>query len=229
MSGDGANIPSPIESGPWPDRLDAHVVTPGAEPRVHGIDVESDLARHYRFAETIHLALVGEPPTDAIGAALDVLLTFLAPAPAPAAPPHAAVLARTCAATTSAITATAAIGLAEQARATLAEHAAFLEWLAGDRATSPPRSGPERPDDTTSVARLRAALGGNLALPSHPLSRTEALLAGLFECGLRRAEQLEVAWVVARMTTAIAEALAHPRGALRAYPMNVPPIRYEEP
>jgi hypothetical protein len=52
----------PLEDAPFPEKLNARVVTPGANPRVHGYDVEGDLAAHYTSSETMLLCLTGELP-----------------------------------------------------------------------------------------------------------------------------------------------------------------------
>ncbi|MFI5302192.1 MAG: hypothetical protein ACHREM_29225, partial [Polyangiales bacterium] len=59
----------PVESQPWPTQLDAHVVTPGARPRMHGYDVEGELARSGSLAEIGLLATTGELPSAAARAA----------------------------------------------------------------------------------------------------------------------------------------------------------------
>ena len=60
-----------VDKQEWPDTLAAHVVDDceGAPPRIHGYDVESDLARHYPFSTTVVLALTGELPDGARAAA----------------------------------------------------------------------------------------------------------------------------------------------------------------
>lgn len=229
--GSGASIPSPVEAGHWPSRLRAAVVTPGPRPRVHGYDVEDDLARHHRFSDVVLLALTGELPDDAVGRAFDVALTFLAPVAVTEAATHAAVLARICAGSASAIAATAAIGLAEQARWTLDRHAGLLAWLeAGAKGALPEGAAARDDDDRTAVARLRSVLGDDAPpLLAADLSREAGAIAVLHACGLRTAEQLELALVVSRLPCTFAEALAAKRAGLRSYPMDVPHFAYEEP
>ena len=91
----------PLDDVEWPKKLPAHVVTAGPAPRVHGYDVENDLARHYSFSDAIYLSLVGELPNDATSRAFEIALHFLAPVSAAEAPSHAAILARFCDGSTS--------------------------------------------------------------------------------------------------------------------------------
>lgn len=221
----------PAEGSVWPEKLTARVITAGARPRVHGYDVEGDLAPHYRFGESILLALTGEAPDHEVGLCFEIAMTFLSPLAVTEAPTHAAVLARTCAGSTAAVTGTAAVTLAEHARWLLAQHTLLLAWLDdGCRGQLPENARAIDDDDRASVVRLRQALGEHMAnrLPAHDLGRGAALLSVLHACGLRKPEQIEVALVVSRLSTCVAEALAGKRGALRDYPLNLPPFVYEE-
>ena len=220
----------PIDEAEWPSQLTARVVSPGAQPTLHGYDVETDLATHYSFAETILLSLTGEPPTKGHGRAFEILLQFSAPSPVNEAPTHAAVLARICVGTTSSILGTAAVGLAEQARVVAESHRSWIAALANPVAALPPEFRATSDEERLSVERLRHALREHLRVPAleHDVSRTAAVLAGLYECGLHGADQLESALVLARMPTALAEALATPPGSYRHYPVLLPPIAYDE-
>ena len=229
--------PSPFDAIPFPDNLTARVVTPGPRPLVQGYDVESDLARHYTFAEGILVALTGDAPDAALGRAFEVALLFLSPAPVHEAPTHASVLARLCAGSASAVLGTAAVGLAEQARSAVAGAGTFLRWLeASAKGVPPPEAMAKEDEERASVARLREALGPELArFPalSFDLGRTPALLAVLHTCGLRAPHALEAAWVVARLATAVAEAMAADalsteRRAFLRYPMQLPRFQYHE-
>jgi hypothetical protein len=222
---------SPVEDHAWPEKLTARVVTPGSRPRVHGYDVETDLAPHYGFGESVLLALTGVAPDDATGAAFEVAMTFLSPLAVTEAPTHAAVLAHTCAGSTAAVTGTTALALAEHARWIMARNAAFIAWLdAGGSGELPEIARAVDNDDRQSADRLRQTLGERAAgwLPAGDLGRDAALLALLHACGLRKPEQMEVAIVVSRLATSVAEALAGKRGALHEYPMNLPPFLYVE-
>jgi len=62
-----------------------------------------------------------------------------------------------------------------------------------------------------------------------PSNELEAIFAMLHSCGLSGEEQLQAVWVVARIAVVCAEGLTTPAASFRDYPLNVPPIRYEEP
>lgn len=222
-----------IDSQQWPAKLTAHVVEPDATPRIHGYDVEADLARHYPFSTTVLLALSGELPDDATARAFDVALTFLAPAPVSQPPAHAAVLARVSGARTSNVLAAGAIGLCEQARFFVTEHADVLRWLSAGATEAAPADALARDDDDRAgAASLRRALEAvplPVAALAHDLSRSAAVLAALHACGLRRPEQLETALVFARLPCVAAEAFAVAHGRFRDYPTNLPPFSYEAP
>jgi hypothetical protein len=222
----------PIEEYPWPDRLRAHVVTPGSEPRVHGYDVERDLARHYRFADVMLLALVGRLPSDEQFEAFDTAMSFLAPVPITEAPTHAAVLARICGAQSSGVIGTAAVALAERARSIVSNSAGLLEWLREPSGPIPPRFLATTAQDCDAVDRLRTALTARkVHVPQlqHPFTRESALVATLWFAGLTQPGQLEAAIVVASLPTAVAEAHMHEAASFREYPMQLPPFEYEDP
>jgi hypothetical protein len=209
--------PGPLDDFDWPDKITARVVSPGPRPRIHGYDVEGDLARHYSFADTVLLALTGELPSEAQVTAFDVVMQFLAPAPVNEGPAHAAVIVRICNVLTSAIVGTAAVTLGEQARA-------IVEGEQAARA--------ETPEERASVERLRGALRGRgVLVPTieYDIGRTAALIATLRFAGLERAEQIEAAFVLARLPAAVAEAFATPSHSYREYPVDLPAVRYTEP
>jgi hypothetical protein len=233
-----ANRPDgPVETGPWPTTLEARVITPGDEPRVHGYDVESDLAVHYSFAETTLLTLTGELPTEEQARAFCIGLAFLGPLSSAHAPTHAAVLARICGARFSSVAAIAAVTLAERARTILDEHAELLDWLNqtpdGSRADPPQSSRARDEDDQASVSRLQRSLTARgVEIPAitaeNGLGRTAALLTVLHFSGLVHREQMEAALVLASLASAVAEARTREVASFREYPMNVPRFVYEE-
>ena len=105
----------PLEgSAAFPERLTARVVTPGERPRVHGYDVEGDLARHYQPSDLLFLMLKGELPPPAASRAFAVASMFLTPVSVAHASTHAAVVGRLCGATPRSSFGVAAIGAAEQ-------------------------------------------------------------------------------------------------------------------
>jgi hypothetical protein len=221
----------PLESGTWPETLTARVATPGAHPRIHGFDVEADLARHYRLSDIMLLSLTGELPADPLGRAFEIACAFLSPASVADAPAHAAVVARLCGATTSTTVGVTAIALGEQARWIVAEHADLVAWLTRGEGPLPARYRSEDAADVAAVESLAAALA-QVDLPVRALAerptRMAGLLAVLHACGLVRLEQLEVALALARLPVAIAEAFANRATSFGEYPINLPEFRYED-
>jgi hypothetical protein len=225
-------LSGPLESGKFPERLRARVVTPGERPCLHGYDVESDLARYYQPVDLTFLALTGELPTPEAAAALGVVMAFLAPVSVAQASAHAAVLSRLCGAPTRSSVGVAAIGLAEQAHVEVATHGPFLAWLAASHVPIPPEFTAQSPADDAALERLRGALAEReLSLPvlDLPLSRAAALFAVLVHAGVRRTDQLEALLVLARLPAVIAEALAETPANFGNYPINLPAFAYEEP
>jgi hypothetical protein len=227
----GLELSGPLESGQFPDKLTARVITPGARARVHGYDVESDLAVHYGATELVLLSLTGELPGQPARAAFEVAWLFLAPVSVAHAGPHATVLARLCGATTSSTLGVAAIGLAEQARALVTDHAELLRWLKSKAEALPERYRSQDLEEQASVERLRRALAGTglvvQALEQSP-TRDAALVSVLFACGLRRPEQLQAAIVLARLPSALAEGFAERATNFANYPINLPAFAYQE-
>ncbi len=235
MSGEAHDprpLAGPLDDVRWPDKLKARVVLPGPRPTIHGYDVETDLARHYSFAETMLLALTGELPAPERARAFEVALHFLSPSSVDHAPVHAAVLARICDVTTSAIVGTAALGLAEQARAVVHGHAAWLRLLEARGPRAGDEWAPNDDEERASVQRLREALGSaarSIAVLVEDIGRMPALIATLHFAGLTRADQIESALVMARLPTALAEALATPSHSYRDYPVDLPAVVYADP
>lgn len=204
----------PVEGFAFPATLTARVVQPGPAPRVHGYDVQADLASRYTLAEQAVLAATGELPDDESGRAVEVALAFLSPSSVAEAPAHTALLARLCGATTSATIAAAALTLAEQARDLVGR---FEAW----------RAEPGEGGSPEAIARLRAALPDGFAPPPSAPSVELAALAVLHACGVRERDALETLVVWARLPTAAAEALAVRPASFREYPMDLPSFHYE--
>ena len=221
----------PLETETFPERLTARVVEPGPSPRVHGYDVEADLARYYRASELTLLSLTGELPSPGASAAFEVACMFLAPISVAEAPVHAAVLARLCAAPSSSIAAVAAIALSQQARALVAEHEPLIAWLQTGEGELPARFRTKDEQEAESVARLgRALLAREFAHPtlSQQPTRLAALISVLFACGLRQPAQLEAVILLARLPSTLAEGLAEKPTNFSGYPINLPAYVYEE-
>jgi hypothetical protein len=209
---------------------------PGEAPRLHGYDVEADLSKHYSFAETLLLGLTGELPNEEQATAFEVALQFLGPLSVAHAPTHAAVLARICGARFGSIAAVAALTLAERAHSIVSEHESFIAWLdSGQAVASEDEQARWRPTseaDRASAERLREALAERgvssvMSPPFDELGRIPALLATLHFAGLRLAEQLEAAFVLASFALSVAEARAWKFGEFREYPINLPRFVYE--
>jgi hypothetical protein len=224
-------LEGPLEKHSFPETLTARVVTPGAHPRLHGYDVEADLACHYDPTDILSLALTGELPSVNAAAALRVALTFLAPVSIAHASVHAASLARLCGTASGSVIGVAAIGLAEQARVLLDEHTELILWLKAAGGELPARYRARGEADRETCRRLRAALeptGLEVPALTQDPAREAALLSVLFTCGLVRREQLEAAIVTARLPSAVAEALTEKITNFGRYPINLPRYRYEE-
>lgn len=219
----------------WPTTLTARVVTPGERPRVHGYDVEADLARHYRFTDLALLALTGELPSNERSALFDLALIFAGPVAVNEAPTHVAVLSRLCGGDAAAVTATAATALAEQARFAVGHSYTWIAWLsAGASGVDLPAEARARDDsDRDAVRRLKQAVESigatvpGLAIELD-LGRDAAVVACLHACGLRQADQIERALVLARLTLAVAEGMAVRPGDFASYPANLPAVEYVE-
>lgn len=203
-----------------PEHLTARVVAPGEAPLVHGYDVQADLSAHYGFSDLVFLSLTGELPEGHAGRAFEVLLMFAAPVSVAEAPSHAAALARLCSAKPSSVAAVAAIGLAEQARHRVEELAPLIEWLRADREGPPALAGGDSP--TARLQAMLRACGAPVDERDAQLPLAAAIVAGLWDLGLREAWQLEAAFVVARWPLAQAEAMSNTPGALGTYPIRLP-------
>lgn len=223
--------PGPLEIELFPDHLTARVVTPGDQPRIHGFDVESDLACHYSPSAVAFLAVTGELPTSEIAEALDAILVFASPVSVAHAPTHAAVLAQLCGAPTSAILSVAAIGLSEQIKHMLDEHEELLQWLQTPNGPLPERFHAATVEEQESVLRLRSALhkcGLHFPNLSQPIAPQAAVLAALHACGLTARRPLEALLVWVRLPVVMAEAFAETVANFKNYPTNLPRFVYEE-
>lgn len=225
-------LDGPLESGAaFPARLSARVVTAGERPRVHGYDVEGDLALHYQASDLLFLMLMGELPALPASRAFSVALLFLAPVSVAHASTHAAVVGRLCGAPASSMFGVAAIGAAEHARSLLDDHAELFVWLRSPRSALPERFRARDEADLAAVQRLEQALEPTgLAVPglAERPSRNAALLMVLFAVGFKRRERLEAAIMLARLPSGIAEALAERPTNFGNYPINLPRFAYTE-
>jgi hypothetical protein len=227
-----AKLTGPLEDGAsFPAHLTARVVTPGERPRVHGYDVEGDLARHYQPSDLLFLLLTGELPSAPVSRAFAVVLMFLAPVSVAHASTHAAVVGRLCDAPARSMFGVAAIGAAEHACSLLDEHTELFAWLLAARGPLPARFRARDESDVAAVERLTMALEpSGFSIPSlaEGPSRDAALLLVLFALGFTSRERLEAAIMLARLPSGIAEALAERPTNFGSYPINLPRFTYTE-
>lgn len=225
-------LEGPLEgSASFPAHLTGRVVTPGERPRVHGYDVEEDLARHYQPSDLLFLMLMGELPAGPVSRAFSVALMFLAPVSVAHASTHAAVVGRLCGAPASSMFGVAAIGAAEHARSLLDEHGELFAWLRSQGGPLPERFRARGEADVATVQRLMAALeptGLSVPALAEGPSRDAALLMVLFTVGFECRERLEAAILLARLPSGIAEALAERPTNFGNYPINLPRFTYTE-
>jgi hypothetical protein len=218
-----------VEDHPGPPHLTAHVVDPGPPSRLHGYDVEGDLACHYNATAVTLLTVTGELPDDAKTRAAATALSFWAPAPITEAPAHAVSVARLCGATNSAMIGIGAITLAEQVNDLLRRHRDTRAWLADAKATPPVVALAADDEERTAVDRLRSSLrhlAVEVAALAHDLNREAAILAVLAFAGVEREEMLATLLVTARLPCVMAEGLAQRPHQLHEYAMDLPLFRY---
>jgi hypothetical protein len=217
----------PIEAHAWPVVLEACAVDEvDGVASVHGYDVETDLARHYRFSDIVYLSLVGELPTENQSRAFEIALSFLLPVSVAEGPGHATALAGFAGASPSGVISVAAVTLADycsdviEASASLCEERDIPEEL---KAASK--------EERESVERLAALIRGYVDVPllARNPGRLVAILAVLRSCGLTTPLQLSAAVTIARLPAAIAEAAPRsPADIVQKYPLTTPPFIYEE-
>src|SRR5208283_1807484 len=121
MDASAKHLPGPklegmLDAIEWPRQLKAAVIKPGAEPRLHGYAVETDLAVNYDPTDVLYLALTSELPTDDARRGLAVTMVFLSCVGIHEGPTHAAFLARLGNAPARAVLEVAAVALAERGR-----------------------------------------------------------------------------------------------------------------
>jgi hypothetical protein len=221
----------PLEEFSWPEELEARVVTPGDNPRLHGYVVEEDLANHYTFVETVLLSLTGELPSRDQGRAFELALVFLSPLSVAEAPTHAALLARICGARSSAVVGITALALVERARHLLDEYALVVAWLVDPARSFPAHFRAKTAAERASVARLSAALKASaveLNVFGWDPDRISAVLALLCYAGLTRREQMEAVLLLASLAPSLGEAFTREVAWFHEYPTQLPLFEYEE-
>lgn len=228
-----ASYVGPFDREAWPERLTAHVVSPGPEPRIHGYAVAGDLARHAGLADVAWLTVRGELPSPEQRAAFEAALILLAPVHVGQAPTHAALLSRIAGAPGHTTVAIGAVGLGEQAASERAALVPWLAWLDGAAGGEVPAAA--RADDAGADARaaqawldgqMRLWFGPDRGLPAAPLHRVACAHALLHRLGLRDALVVDALVVWARLLPVIAEAGCARPGAVRSYPARLPDLQY---
>jgi hypothetical protein len=226
----GISYTGPVEEQDWAGRLQAHVVTPGNRPRIHGYDVRGDLLENISFPGLILLTLTGELPEPEVLLAFEKAMVFLAPVSVAEAPVHASVLAGLCGSNTSGMTGVAAITLAQQAGWIIAEHQSLFQSLAAGNKPPheqfKPKSVEEQEDTELLVKALeKAGLKPPEALKG--LNPIAAALTVLHECcNLTDPGLLEAVLVLVRIPCALAEGRSVKPGGFRNYPIDLPPFVY---
>jgi hypothetical protein len=219
----------PFEEGEWSERLTALAVEPGPRPRLHGYDVERDLARHYDAAEVMLLALTGEAPSEAAGRAFAAALLFACPCPVNEAPTHAARLSRSFGApVVGAVTAGILVAF-EAAKVVVQEHRELLGWLDGREGPLPGQARAVDDRDAESVVELGRCIDEPALAPPPTAGRMAAVLAVMWACGLRAEDQLTIALGWAKTISVAAETVAAARGGLVKFPPFLPDFRYQAP
>lgn len=219
----------PIDSRTWPTQLDGHAVSP-VDRRLFGYDVERDVAAFYRFSDVLFLSLVGELPDDSRSRAFEIALCFAMPVSVAHAAVHAAALARLCGARPSGVLSASGLIFGEEATALVEATNQLLSELESGDAELPPLLRSTSEADRQSVARLASLLEGVLEVPilrSDP-GRDVAILAVLRRCGVTSAFALAALVALARLPSALAEAVMVRPGDFPTYPLDTPHFEYVE-
>lgn len=197
--------------------------------RIHGFDLDDDLAPALGPTGALLTTWLGELPNDAQVQIFGTALTIAAPFAAHEGPVHAALVARACGSDETAVLSTAYVVLAQRCGGDVDAHAPVIAWLTNDDDGDAPACAH---DDTCD----RAALDQVRGLPPSPtvdrlmrvsLCRTGWALALAVHAGLREKGHLEAFLAMARLPALVAEAVAAPRGDLAQIPLNLPSYRYE--
>jgi len=107
----------------------------------------------------------------------------------------------------------------------------LVAWLRAPRVAFPERYRARDQGDHAAVQRLEQALTPTgLAVPAlgERPSRAAALVIVLFALGFKRRERLEAVIALARLPSAVAEALAERPTNFGNYPINLPRFTYTE-
>lgn len=217
----------------FPERLRGHVVDPGAEPRIHGYAVRSDLARHASFLDLGWLSLTGNLPSPSEREALTLALTWMSPLHVGQGPVHAAVLARIAGAPAEVVPAVAVAALGQWVAEERTGFVPLFDWLDGTLADPPPNAVNRAPTDEDRAlhAELAAATERwfGTPLPHDPvLTRVAAAYAVLHRLGVSDDLRIQAFATWARLPVILAEACYARPGAVTSYPARLPNYRYRE-
>lgn len=227
------NAFGPFDVEAWPERLACHVVDPSPNRRIHGYDVQGDLARQCDPLDVAWLSLSGELPSASEREALRTALVLLSPVHAGEAPAHATLLARIAGAPPHLLPAIASVGLGEMANAEWQRFAGLRRWL--DEREGPVPQAARAEPATAEAQQSQEALAlqskkwfGANALPSAPQWNRTALGHALLH--LLGLDELSVVALLvwARLPVVIAEARHLQPAAVRAYPARLPNYEYIE-
>lgn len=221
-----------FDRAPFPERLRGHVVSPEADPRIHGYAVQSDLAQHTSFVAIGWLALTGELPSPAERAALEYALACLAPLHVGEGPVHAAVLARISGGPDHVLPGVAAVALGQHAANEIRMTGALFAWL--DGRGRPPAEAIVPDPDAAALARHDAAVAASAdwferPLPARPvLTRVATAYALLHHLGIIDGLRLQAFAAWARLPAVLAEAGYARAGGVNTYPARLPAYEYME-
>ena len=220
--------PGALDDTPWPEKLTARAVTGDAtDDRLHGYAVLGDLAKHYRFSDTLFLALVGELPDGRTSALFELALQTLAAPRATEASVHLAILTRLSGAPAASAISAGLIVAADQAHALVRHHADLLRWLAAPTPDVPAVFGGDEPYSAALAAAV-SRIAPDQTLVRATMTRDAATIATLFLAGIQSPEQLQGALLAPRICGIAAESLATGPDHLSLYPVKLPPFRYVE-
>lgn len=225
-----------LDTPKFPERLSAHVIQPGDDPRMHGYAVMGDLARNVGFLDMAWLAVLGELPSPAERDACSHALAWLSPLHVGEGPTHAAVLARTAGTPDEIVPAIAVAALGQLAAMELRALAPFFRWLDEPMGATVPEVAVEA-HPSAAYRALYAELvdrsdrwfGAARSLPRDVcLGRVAAAYGLLHRLGARNDLQRHAFATWARLPAALGEALHVQPGAVMTYPIDLPPFRYVE-
>lgn len=197
--------------------------------RIHGFDLDADLAPAIGPTGVLLTTWLGEPPNGSQLRTFAVALTMAAPFGAHEGPVHAALVARACGSDETAVLSTALVVLAQRCGADVEAHAPLIAWATNEGRGEAPSCSHEDTCDGAALEQLGQLERSPIvdALRASPPCRTGGALALAARAGLHDRAHLEAFLAMARLPTLVAEVVAAPRGDLSQIPLNLPAFRYE--